>query len=170
MTSLARPFRHPLAAGLLGAAALALLAGCGGGGGGGGDNNPGPTPPPSVSVTESNGLRATLTENTGTVGVGGGVTYTLTLSNPTAAAVTTNVATATEPPASLRVTDPGGSLFFSPVPGQPPLNTVSLAPGQSLTLTVPVTGFATRGTYNATATFGDTGAPVAVGPLAVTVQ
>ena len=171
-----------------------LLAGCGGGGNGNSGNGTASTGTTagtgigtgsssstgtggtgggnlSVSVREANGLTASLAEDKNTVAAGGTVTYTLTLSNKTAALISVNynASLPTQPPVSLIVRDGSGQTVFQPVPGSPPLDTLELAAGQSLTETKAVTAFAASGTYNATATFFDS-AITTVGPLTVTVQ
>lgn len=179
------------AAALLGLVPVALLAGCGGGGGNGnptvispittGATGIGTTSgtttivPASVSVPEANGLTATLSESATTVAVGGTVTYTLTQTNNTGAIVTISGigATAASPaqaPAALSVLNSAGSPVFVPPPGPPPLDSVSISPGQSLTTTQAVSGFGSAGTYSATAVFGVSGASTVVGPLTVTAQ
>lgn len=180
-----------------GLAALALLplilAGCGGGGGGnngsggtggigtggnngGGGGNGAPT---SVSVVQPDGLTATLAENASAVGVGGTITYTLTLTNTTGTAVPINYSASapTVPAAGLVVRDAAGNPIFQPIPGFPPLESTTLAPGQSQTTTQAATGFSAAGTYYATATFTDANSPDAaldkpttVGPLAVVAK
>ena len=173
---------------LLGVTSLPLLAGCGGGGGNGntgigttgtgttgttGTGTTGPAPNIlSVSVVEPNGLTASLSENTNSISVGGSVIYTLTLTNSTAAAVSIHYSTATptQPPAGFIVRDPSGNQVPGSVPGPPPLDTLSLAPGQTLTSTQTITGYTVHGTYNATATFNDSGTFVTLTPLAVAVQ
>ncbi len=178
-----------------GAAALAfsslLLAGCGGGGGGNGNSGSGTTStgtsstgtsgtstgntggsgPLSVSVTEANGLTATLAEDKNIVAVGGTVTYTLTLANKTPAAVLISYssATPTQPPASVVVRNAVGSVVYSPLPGFPALDNLSLLPGQSLTASQAVAAYALPGVYNATSTFSDS-VNTTVGPLAVTAK
>ena len=170
-----------------------ILAGCGGGGGNGNiDNGTTSTEAStgttgsttgstgngetgggvlSVSVMEANGLTATLAEDKNAASVGGTVTYTLTLSNKTAASVPVNynASLPSQPSASLIVRDGSGNTVFQPVPGSPPLDTLALLPGQSLSKTLTVTAFAASGTYDATATFSDS-AITNVGPLAITVQ
>ncbi len=175
------------AASLLGLASVALLAGCGGGGGnssptvvnpitsgiGGattsGNGGTTTTTPASVSATEANGLTATLSENTTTVAVGGTVTYTLTLTNNTGAVVTVNAVTSTQIFTALSIRNASGALVYIPVPGSPPLQTVLLAPGQTLTTTQAVGAFSSAGVYSATAVFDDS-TPTSVGPLTVTAQ
>lgn len=172
---------------LLGLASVALLAGCGGGGGGNGNSTPmvvtpitsgigGTTPittpvgtPASVTATEANGLTATLSENATTVAVGGAVTYTLTLTNNTGAVVTINAVTSTQIFTALSVRNAANAPVYTPVPGSPPLQTVLLAPGQSLTSTQAVSAFSSAGAYSATAVFDDSIA-TSVGPLTVTAQ
>ncbi len=176
------------AASLLGLVSVALLAGCGGGGGNG---NSSPTvvapittgvggvttgnggtiggTPASVSATEANGLTATLSENTTTVVVGGTVTYTLTLTNNTGAVVTVNAVTSTQIFTALSIRNASGALVYIPVPGSPPLQTVLIAPGQTLTTTQAVSAFSSAGTYSATGVFDDS-TPTSVGPLTVTAQ
>ncbi len=182
--------RHALRLCGLGTALLPLLAGCGGGGGGGNGNtgggttgttgttgnNNGGNPTLSVSaLTATKGLTATLSESQSTVGVGGTVTYTLTLTNPiTGTTQTLNVPSVTAPSAVLIVSDSSGNKVYNPIPA-PPFIIVALAPGQSLTETVPVQVFAPAGTYSATATFSfpaDSPPPpvTSVGPLTVTAQ
>ncbi len=176
---------------LLGASAFPLLTGCGGGGGG--DNgNPGgggttgtgatgttgtgttgPTPSvTSVSIVEPDGLTASLSENTNTISVGGSVTYTLTLTNATSAAVSIHYSSAApnQPPAGFIVRDPSGSQLPPPVPGTPPFEMLSLAPGQTLASAQTVSGYTVHGTYTATATFNDSGTFATLPPLAVAVQ
>jgi len=155
-------------------AAALLLAGCGGGGGtsdGGSGGGPGPGSPLSVSVLEANGLTATLAEDKSTVAVGGTVTYTVTLANKTAAPVSINISAdaLTLPPASLTVRNSGGSPVYQPLPGSPPLSSLSLAPGQSLVSTQAVAAYSPAGTYSASATFFDSAITTA-GPLTVTAQ
>ncbi len=161
---------------LLGLLALPLLAGCGGGGGGG-SSSPTPTPipvPSSLTVTGQTaaGLTASLTEASATVPVNGTLVYTLTLTNTTAAAIPVRAIGDNTPSALLTVTNPAGLTSFQPVPGPPPFQNGSLAPGQSFTKTVTANGFAAAGVYSASATFGDdaTGAITTVGTLAVTAQ
>jgi len=169
---------------LLGLASLAaLLAGCGGGGGGSSPTvvapiTTGGVPPPvispggtpaSVSAKEANGLTATLSENTITVAVGGTVTYTLTLTNNTGAVVTVNAVTSTQIFTALSIRNASGALVYIPVPGSPPLQTVLLAPGQTLTTIQAVSAFSSAGTYSATGVFDDS-TPTSVGPLTVTAQ
>lgn len=169
-----------------GLAALALLvpilAGCGGGGGGGGDNGSGGGignnggggggAATSVSVTQPNGLTATLSENAATVSAGSGVTYTLTLANNTAVTVPINYSASapTVPAVGLVVRDSAGNQAFQPIPGFPPLDNTTLAPGQSQTETFSTGAFGATGTYTATATFTDGNTPSTVGPLAVVAQ
>ncbi len=176
---------------LMGASVLPLLAGCGGGGGGNGNTGGGGTtgtsgtagtsgtsgttgPPPvtSVSIVEPNGLTASLSENAGSISVGGSVTYTLTLTNTTTAAVSIHYSAAvpTQPPAGIIVRDSSGNQVPGSVPGPPPLDTLSLAPGQTLTSTQTVSGYAVAGTYTATATFSDGPAFATLAPLSVAVQ
>lgn len=179
--------RQIIALCLLGAFALPLLAGCGGGGGNGnsgtgttgtgttgttGTGTGGGSGVLSVSVVEPDGLTASLSENTNAITVGGSVTYTLTLTNTTAAAVSIHysAATPTHPPAGFIVRDASGNIIFTPVPDPPPLDVLSLAPGQTLTSTQTVSGYTIHGTYSATATFTDSGTFVTLSPLAVTVQ
>ena len=66
--------------------------------------------------------------------------------------------------------DPSGNQIPGPVPGPPPLDTLSLAPGQTLTSTQAISGYAVHGTYTATATFTDSGTFFTLSPLAVAVQ
>jgi hypothetical protein len=158
----------------IGFAAVAIvvtLAGCGGGGNSGGDPGPGGGSQLSVSVLEANGLTATLAEDRNTVAVGGTVTYTVTLANKTAAPISINISAdaLTSPPASLTVRNSGGSAVYEPVPGTPPLSSLSLAPGQSLTTTQAVAAYSPAGTYSAVATFFDS-AITNAGPLTVTAQ
>ena len=172
---------------LLGLLTLPLLAGCGGGGGGNGNTgggttgttnsgtNSGTQNPLSVSGMTQNNLTATLSEPSGTVGVGGTVTYTLTLTNNTGTAIPINSVslTPTAPAASLKVTGPTGAVSFQPpVPPPPPLSTVLLNPGQSISATTTANGFTAAGVYSATAAFGDDTSNIttSVGPLIVTVQ
>ena len=185
--------RHIITLCLVGAAALPLLAGCGGGGGG--DNgNPitgttgtgstgtgtagtagigtsggGVT---SVSIVEPNGLTASLFENTNSISVGGSVIYTLTLTNTTAAAVAIHYSSAapTAPPAGIVVRDPSGNQVPGGVPGPPPLDNTTLAPGQTFTSTETFSGYAVSGTYNATATFTDGATFATLAPLPVAVH
>ena len=121
---------------------------------------------------EPDGLTASLSENTANILIGGSVTYTLTLTNTTAAAVSIHysASTPTAPPAGFIVRDPSGTQVPGSVPGPPPLDTLSLAPGQTLTSTQTVTGYTVHGTYTATATFNDSGTFVTLTPLAVAVQ
>ena len=168
---------HTLRLCALGTLLLPILAGCGGGGGGGngnsggsGTNNGGNNNPVSVSVVEANGLTASLTETTNTVAVGGTVTYTLALTNNTSAAIVTNAFSARDLPANFRVFNSAGTTVYAPLPYAPQLNTISVAPGQSVTATQTVATFPTAGVYNATATFADTLSNVSVGPLTVTAQ
>lgn len=160
------------------AAAAVILAGCGGGGGNGNGGDGGTAGSGgtsgstlSASVLEANGLTATLAEDRNVIAAGGTVSYTLTLANKSTAPVTINISAGVPalPSASLVVRNSAGSAVFQPVPGAPPLNSLSLAPGQSLSTVQTVSAFAAVGTYNATATFSDT-AVTNVGPLAVTVQ
>ena len=168
---------------LLGAGALPLLAGCGGGGGSNGNSGTGTTGttgtgtgggggPTSVSVVEPNGLTASLSENTNTIAVGGSVSYTLTLNNTTAGAVSIHYSAANPgvPPAGLVVRDAAGNVVFTPVPGPPSFDTLSLAPGNILASTQTVTGYTTHGTYTATASFNDGGAVTTLPALTVAVQ
>ncbi len=176
------------AASLLGLVSVGLLAGCGGGGGNGNSSPTVVTPittgvggvttgnggatggtPASVSAKEANGLTATLSENTTTVAVGGTVTYTLTLTNNTGAVVTVNAVTSTQIFTALSIRNASGALVYIPVPGSPPLQTVLLAPGQTLTTTQAVSAFSSAGTYSATGVFDDS-TPTSVGPLTVTAQ
>ena len=157
---------------LAGLLSLSLLAGCGGGGGGSSSSpiptpiptptpTPVPTPPPTTSLSTSviteTGLTATLSESSSTVAVGGTVVYTETLTNTNATAVPIHffAAMPTVPSAGLVFTGPAGGVPVSPLPGQPPLDNGSLAPGQSLTTTQTVTGFTVAGVYTATATFSN---------------
>jgi len=188
--------RHIITLCLVGAAALPLLAGCGGGGGSNGNPGTGTTgtgtntngtstngtstlgtngPAPavtSVSIVEPNGLTASLSENTSSISVGGSVIYTLTLTNTTAAAVSIHYSssTPTAPPAGLVVRDPSGNQVPGSVPGPPPLDNTTLAPGQTLTSIQTVSGYTLSGTYNATATFTDGATFATLAPLAVAVH
>lgn len=161
---------------LVGSTLIPLLAGCGGGGGGGSDSGGGggtPLPTTSVSAIASpSGLKATLSESSSTVAAGGSITYTLTLTNNTGSAVTINATSnaPTQPAAGLIIKDASGNLVYTPLPGFPALDTVTLPSGSSLTSTQSVSAFATRGIYSATATFSDTTPPTSVGPLTVTAQ
>jgi hypothetical protein len=121
---------------------------------------------------EPDGLTASLSENTKSISVGGSVTYTLTLTNTTGAAVSIHysAATPTAPPAGVIVRDPSGNQIPGGVPGPPPLDTLSLGIGQSLTSTQVISGYTVKGTYNATATFTDGGTFVTLSVLPVTVQ
>lgn len=163
---------------LLGLLTITLLAGCGGGGGGG-SSSPTPTPTPTpiptaltVTGTTATGLTASLTEASSTVSVNGTLVYTLTLTNTTSTALPVRATGDNTPSALVTVTNPAGSISFQPVPGPPPIQNGSLAPGQSFTKTVTATGFAAAGVYSASATFGDdpTGAVKSVGPLTVTAK
>lgn len=180
--------RSYIAPALLGVLSLSLLAGCGGGGNG--NSNPTPTTTGttttgtttgtnsspsanSISVTTSNGLVATLSQPSGTVGVGGTVVYTLTISNPTGAAASIQSATQsapTAPAATLVVRDAAGNKVYEPIPGTPALFVTTLAPGQTLSSTVSVSAYGTRGSYTATANFAETIPATPVGPLTVTAQ
>lgn len=170
-----------------GLALLALLTGCGGGGGG--DNTGGTnTPPPivSVSVVAGDGLTATLTESAAAIAKGGSVIYTEVLKNTTAKAIVLNqfASNAAAPDADLTVLNSAGIVVYSSSqlkPGQngppaPPGSTVTLSPGQSLTLSLTVTAFAQTDTYAATAIFHVTESGtgfqqnVKVGPLSLTAQ
>ena len=170
---------------LLGASALPLLAGCGGGGGSNGNGGTSTTGTgttgtgtgggggvTSVSVVEPNGLTASLSENTNTITTGGSVVYTLTLNNTTAGAVSIHYSAANPgvPPAGLVVRDAAGNVVFTPVPGPPSFDTLSLAPGQILAATQTVTGYTSRGTYTATATFNDGGVVTTLPALTIAVQ
>ena len=155
-----------------------LFAGCGGGGGGGngsgggsGNNGGSGGGTLSVSAIEANGLTATLSEDKNTVSVGGTVTYTMTLANKTASAVLIqfSASTPTQPPAAVVVRDAAGNLVFTPVPPAPPLDTLSLGPGQALTVSQAVAAFSAAGTYSAKATFSD-GPGTTIGPLTVTAH
>lgn len=191
MQQATQSLRHIITLCLVGAAALPLLAGCGGGGGSNGNTGTGTTgtgtnttgtstlgtngPPPaitSVSIVEPNGLTASLSENTSSISVGGSVIYTLTLTNTTAAAVAIHYssATPTSPPAGLVVRDPSGIQVPGSVPGPPPLDNTTLAPGQTFTSTQTVSGYTVSGTYTATATFTDGGAFATLAPLPVAVH
>lgn len=172
------------ALGLLPLVSLALLAGCGGGGGGGGNGNPGPgtttttgagtgtQTPLTVSVATSTGLTASITEASSTVSVGGTLVYTLTLTNNTPNAILAPYAGSTPAPSvGVKVIGPNGVVSFQPLPGGPPLSSISLAPGQAISTTQEASGFTTAGTYTATATFSDgTSAPPVAGPLTVTAR
>ncbi len=176
---------HTLRFCALGTLLLPLLAGCGGGGGGGGNGNSGGSgnnggqQPLSITVdTPTHGLTATLSEDRATVAVGGTVTYTLTLTNPptgTSLVVATPSPTLpAEPAAQLNVTDSAGNKVYDPIPPVP-INSATLAPGQSLVETIPVQAFGGTGTYSATATFSfpldsPPPTPTTVGPLTVTAQ
>ena len=184
---------------LMAATGLSLLAGCGGGGGGNGNTGGGGTPGTtgtgtagttgtgtagttgtgtggggvtSVSITEPDGLTASLSENTNSISIGGSVLYTLTLTNTTAAAVSIHYSAAvpTQPPAGFIVRDPSGNQVPGSVPGPPPLDTLSLAPGQTLTSTQTIAGYTVHGTYTTTATFSDGPAFATLPPLTVAVQ
>ena len=171
---------------LLGLLILPLLAGCGGGGGsngnpgGGGTTTTGSTGTNTgtqsnltSSVTTSTGLTASITEASSTVSVGGTLVYTLTLMNNTASAlqVPYTGTTLPIPSVAVKVLGPNGLASSQPLPGGPPLNSESLAPGQSISTTQTATGFTTAGTYTATATFSDgTAAPPTAGPVTVTAQ
>lgn len=168
-----------LAVSLLGLFALPLLAGCGGGGGGG-SSSPTPTPIPTpiptpspltvTGMTASN-LTASLTEASSTVSVGGTLVYTLTLTNATAVTIPVHAIGDNTPSASLNVTNPAGSPLFQPAPDPPALQNGSLAPGQSFTKTITVSGFTVAGVYSATAVFGDDiNGPKRLSPLTVTAQ
>ena len=178
----------PIAPALVGVLTISLLAGCGGGGGNGNStpgtttgtgttgtttgNNSSPSAT-SLSVTTASGLIATLSEPSKTVGVGGTVVYTVSITNPTKAAVmiqSASQAVPTVPAASLVVRDATGSKVYDPLPGGPPVFTVSLAPGQTLSTTVSVSAFSARGVYNASVNFGETNPATPVGPLPVIVQ
>ena len=125
----------------------------------------------SVSVTEANHLTATVAEDKSTVSVGGTVTYTLTLANNTPSAVLISYSSAapTQPPADVVVRNAVGSVVYSPLPGFPALDNLSLASGQSLTVSQAVSAFSVPGVYYASATFSDS-TNTTVGPLAVTVK
>ena len=172
---------------LLGLLALPLLAGCGGGGGGSSSPTPVPTPNPtpvpvptppqttplSKSIITPTGLTATLSEASSTVSVGGTLIYTETLTNSNAAAVPVNSNGLNTPSAVLKIIGPSGAVSLQPIPGPPPIISGTLAPGQTLTMTVTAGGFTTAGTYSATATFSDdttAATGVSVGPLTVTAQ
>lgn len=175
-----------MAPALLGVLSLSLLAGCGGGGGGNGNGNSpstttgttttgsnnGPVTN-SVSATTANGLVATLSQPSRIVGIGGTVVYTLTISNPTGAAASiqsTTQSAPTAPAATLVVRDAAGNKVYEPIPGTPALFVTTLAPGQTLSTTVSVSTYGTRGAYTATANFAETIPATAVGPLTVTAQ
>jgi hypothetical protein len=182
---------------LLGLLSLSLLAGCGGGGGGSNGNptqgnsdtgvgtttgttttgtsttgtNTGTQNPLTATVTTASGLTASLSEAGSTVSVGGTVTYTLTLTNGTAAAIPVHSNGLNIPAAGIIVRGPSGAITFEPVPGPAPVLNGTLAPGQTLTMTVTANGFTSAGNYSATATFSDdTTAAATVGPLTVTAQ
>ena len=125
----------------------------------------------SAFVTEPNGLTATLAEDKNTVAAGGTVTYTLTLTNKTAAPVSISYSASApgQPPATLVVRNAAGSALFLPAPGPPPIDTIALAPGQSLSSAQTVSSFGATGVYSASATYADS-AVTTVGPLTVTVQ
>lgn len=175
--------RSYMAPALLGALSLSLLAGCGGGGGNGngtmpttsmGGNNSSPSAN-SISVSTPSGLIATLSEPSTVVGVNGSVTYTLSIRNPTATpiaiqAIPSPPAIPTAPAATLVVRDAASSKVYEPMPGIPALNVATLAPGQTLSTTIAVSAYATRGAYYATANFGETNPATTVGPLTVTAQ
>ena len=181
--------RHTLRLGALGLLLFPILAGCGGGGGGGNGNpgtgttgigvnsgvnsgnNSSSQNPVTASGTLPNGLTGTLTENSATVSVGGTVTYTLTLANNTAGAITVQAPSATAPPVYLVVNDASGTAVYNPMPA-PPLTTVTLATGQSLSQSVPVQLPGVAGNYTAKANFSlsDGTANTVVGPLTVTAQ
>lgn len=176
--------RSRLAPALLGALSLSLLAGCGGGGNGNGNSPSTTTGTPgttttgipsanSVSATTANGLIATLSQPSGTVGVGGTIVYTLTISNPTGAAASIQSASQsapTAPAATLVVRDASGNKVYEPIPGTPALFVTTLAAGQTLSSTVSVNTFGTRGAYAATANFAETIPATTVGPLTVTAR
>lgn len=160
------------------------MAGCGGGGGNGnsgggttgtnsgttGNNNGGNQNPVTATGTLPDGLTGTLTESANTVSVGGTVTYTLTLTNGTGGAITIQAPSETTPPAYLVVTNSSGTAVYDPMPA-PPLTTVTLAVGQSLSQTASVS-LAPAGAYTAKANFSlsDGTANTVVGPLTVTAQ
>jgi hypothetical protein len=156
----------------VGIGAATLLSGCGGGGGGGGSSSSPAQPGPSITQTAVDGLVAKLAESSGTVSIGGSTTYTLTLTNNTGASVAINT-TGTDPTvlsAGLVVQNQSDVDVYDPVPGTPPLDSGSLASGQSLTETVVVSAFANAGTYTATAAFENPIGGVTVTPLTVTAQ
>ncbi len=177
-----------IAPALLGVLSLSLLAGCGGGGGGNGNGNSpstttgttttgtsttGVPSANSVSVTTASGLVATLSQPSGTVGIGGTVVYTLSIRNPTGGAIaiqSTSQSAPTAPAATLVVRDAASNKVYEPIPGTPALFVTTLAPGQTLSTTVSVSTFGSRGTYSATANFAETIPATFVGPLTVTAQ
>ena len=166
--------RHTLRLSALGLLLFPILAGCGGGGGGGNGNsgtgttgttngttgttngtsgnNNGNQNPVTASAVLPDGLTGTLTESSATVSVGGTVTYTLTLANNTAGAITISAPSATTPPVYFVVNDPSGVAVYNPMPA-PPLTTVTLATGQSLSQSVPVQLPAAAGAYTSKASF-----------------
>jgi len=166
-----------------------LLAGCGGGGSSSG--------PISLSAPTPSGLTASLAQGRSSVGTGGTVHYTLTLTNSTSAPITVQEFQGpydAKPrfPGYLDINNAAGitlyttsqPYFLSPnapsitVPN-PPAPTghnvaVTVAAGQTLSVSYDVSAFADGGRYSAMAVFAPGGVEdvnsvrTSVGPLNVT--
>ncbi len=174
---------------LAGLLCLPLLAGCGGGNGNsstpsttsptltgstgttGGGQPDGTNSSFSLSQITATGLTASLSIY-GNFSVGGTVTYQMTLTNSTSAAIPIHATSspALTPAAQVVITGSNGAAVFKS-PAIPPLAyRGTLAPGQSLSVSGPVTGLTAPGAYSAAAVFSDdTTAPQSVGPIAFVV-